>query len=67
MASIGKDNDLRSFDVPEISRHAGGYTIYKIVLQVTPKELTENSYQVRMCLIGIFIVKFLGCLLETLF
>jgi hypothetical protein len=46
MASSTKENDLRSFDVPEISRHAGGYTVYKIVLQVTPKELTENSYQV---------------------
>jgi hypothetical protein len=46
MASIGKDDDLRSFDVPEIARHAGGYTIYKIVLQITPKELTENTYQV---------------------
>ncbi|CAF0921488.1 unnamed protein product [Adineta steineri] len=46
MASMGKDDDLRSFDVPEIARHSGGYTIYKIVLQVTPKEITENSYQV---------------------
>jgi len=46
MASMGKDDDLRSFDVPEIARHPGGYTIYKIVLQITPKELTENTYQV---------------------
>jgi hypothetical protein len=46
MASIKKDDDLRSFDVPETERHSGGYTIYKIVLQVTPKELTEKSYQV---------------------
>ena len=46
MASIKKDDDLRSFDVPEATRHSGGYTVYKIVLQVTPKELTENSYQV---------------------
>jgi len=46
MTSIGKDDDLRSFDVPEIARHSGGYTIYKIVLQITPKELTENTYQV---------------------
>ncbi|CAF3979068.1 unnamed protein product [Rotaria sp. Silwood1] len=45
MASITKDNELRSFDVPEIARHPGGYTIYKIVLQITPKEITENSYQ----------------------
>ena len=67
MASIGKDNDLRSFDVPEISRHSGGYTIYKIVLQVTPKEITENSYQVCIYLRRIFIIKLLGCLLETLF
>ncbi len=46
MASIGKDDDLRSFDVPETARHSSGYTIYKIILQITPKELTENSYQV---------------------
>jgi hypothetical protein len=46
MASIAKDDELRSFDVPEIARHSNGYTIYKIVLLVTPKELTENSYQV---------------------
>lgn len=46
MASITKDNDLRSFDVPESVRHSNGYTAYKIVLHVTPKELTENSYQV---------------------
>jgi len=46
MASIDKDDELRSFDVPEISRHPSGYTIYKIVQQVTPKELTENTYQV---------------------
>jgi hypothetical protein len=46
MASIGKDDDLRSFDVPEIARHSSGYTIYKIILQITPKELTDNSYQV---------------------
>ncbi|CAF2781817.1 unnamed protein product [Rotaria sp. Silwood2] len=46
MASmITKDDELRSFDVPEIARHPRGYTIYKIVLQITPKELTENSYQ----------------------
>lgn len=47
MASIVKDEELRSFDVPEVARHAGGYTIYKIILQVTPKEITENSYQVK--------------------
>ena len=46
MATLVKDDELRSFDVPEVTRHAGGYTIYKIVLQVTPKEITENSYQV---------------------
>ncbi|CAF0969684.1 unnamed protein product [Rotaria sordida] len=45
MASITKDNELRSFDVPEIARHPSGHTIYKIVLQITPKEFTENSYQ----------------------
>lgn len=49
MASVTKDDELSSFDVPETARHPGGHTIYKIVLQVTPKELTENSYQV--CLI----------------
>ncbi len=46
MASITKDHELSSFDVPETARHSGGQTVYKIVLQVTPKELTENSYQV---------------------
>ncbi|CAF0879781.1 unnamed protein product [Adineta ricciae] len=46
MATLVKDDELRSFDVPEVTRHAGGYTIYKIVLQVTPKEITENSYQI---------------------
>lgn len=46
MASITKDDELSSFDVPEIDRHSSGHTLYKIVLQVTPKELTENSYQV---------------------
>ncbi|CAF1605051.1 unnamed protein product [Rotaria magnacalcarata] len=45
MASITKDSELWSFDVPETARHPSGHTIYKIVLQVTPKELTENSYQ----------------------
>ncbi|UJR31968.1 hypothetical protein I4U23_019441 [Adineta vaga] len=45
MATLAKDDELRSFDVPEIARHSGGYTIYKIILQVTPKEITENSYQ----------------------
>jgi len=43
---MSKDDELSSFDVPETTRHPGGHTIYKIVLQVTPKELTENSYQV---------------------
>jgi len=47
MAGITKDDELCSFDVPETARHSSGYTIYKIVLQVTPKELTENSYQVE--------------------
>jgi hypothetical protein len=46
MASIAKDDELSSFDVPETARHSSGHTIYKIVLQVTPKEFTENSYQV---------------------
>lgn len=46
MASVSKDEELSSFDVPEATRHSSGYTIYKIVLQVTPKELMENSYQV---------------------
>jgi hypothetical protein len=46
MATIEKDDELRSFDVPEVTRHAGGYTIYKIIQQITPKELTENTYQV---------------------
>jgi hypothetical protein len=46
MASITKDDELCSFDVPETTRHSSGHTIYKIILQVTPKELTENSYQV---------------------
>ena len=46
MALAEKDEDLRSFDVPEVARHSGGYTIYKIIMQVTPKEITENSYQV---------------------
>jgi hypothetical protein len=46
MASLTKDDELCSFDVPETARHSSGHTIYKIVLQVTPKELTENSYQV---------------------
>jgi len=45
MASITKDDELSSFDVPE-TRQLSGNTMYKIVLQVTPKELTENSYQV---------------------
>lgn len=47
MASLPKDGELYSFDVPEIDRHSSSHTLYKIVLQVTPKELTENSYQVR--------------------
>ena len=42
-----KDNDLRSFDVPEAARHSSGYTSYKIILQVTPKDLSEDPYQVR--------------------
>ena len=46
MALVEKDEDLRSFDVPEVTRHPSGYTIYKIIMQVTPKEITENSYQV---------------------
>ncbi|CAF1258948.1 unnamed protein product [Rotaria sordida] len=45
MASSTKDTELCSFDVPETARHPSGHTIYKVVLQVTPKELTENSYQ----------------------
>ncbi len=45
MASITKDDELSSFDVPE-TRQLSGNTMYKIVLQVTPKELTENNYQV---------------------
>ncbi|CAF0740310.1 unnamed protein product [Adineta steineri] len=45
MASITKDDELCSFDVPETTRHSGGHTLYKIILQVTPKELTQNSYQ----------------------
>lgn len=49
MASLTKDGELYSFDVPEIDRQSSSHTLYKIVLQVTPKELTENSYQV--CLI----------------
>ena len=47
MASITADDELFSFDVPETTRHSSGHTLYKIVLQITPKELTENSYQVR--------------------
>ena len=46
MATIAKDDELTSFDVPETARHPSGHTIYKIVLQVTPKELSQNSYQV---------------------
>ena len=46
MASITNDDELCSFDVPEASRHSSRHTLYKIILQVTPKELTENSYQV---------------------
>jgi hypothetical protein len=46
MATITKDDELSSFDVPEVTRHSSGHTLYKIVLQITPKELTENSYQV---------------------
>lgn len=46
MASIDKTEDLQSFDIPEVTRHPDGYTIYKIVLQITPKEFTQNSYQV---------------------
>jgi len=45
MASIAKDDELSSFDVPETTRNSSGNTIYKIVLQITPKDLTENSYQ----------------------
>jgi hypothetical protein len=52
MASIIKDDELCSFDVPETTRHPSGYTNYKIVLQITPKELTENTYQV--CIVQIF-------------
>lgn len=48
MATIAKDDDLSSFDVPETTRSSGGHTLYKIILQVTPKELTENSYQVNI-------------------
>lgn len=48
MASAAKDDELSSFDVPETTKHSGGHTLYKIVLQVTPKELTENSYQVNI-------------------
>jgi len=59
MASIDKTEDLQSFDVPEVTRHPGGYTIYKIILQITPKEFTQNSYQVFQmkiffCIIRIF-------------
>jgi hypothetical protein len=46
MAAITKDDELCSFDVPETTRHPNGHTNYKIVLQITPKELTENTYQV---------------------
>ncbi|UJR14770.1 hypothetical protein I4U23_001758 [Adineta vaga] len=45
MASITKDDELCSFDVPEAVRSSYSYVNYKIVLQITPKELTENSYQ----------------------
>jgi hypothetical protein len=45
MASITKDDELSSFDVPEIDRQSSSNTLYKIVLQVTPKDLTANSYQ----------------------
>jgi len=44
MASITKDDELCSFDVPE-TRNSSGTTMYKIVLQITPRDLTENSYQ----------------------
>ena len=54
MASVDKDDELRSLDVPEVARHPGGYTIYKIILQITPKEITENSYQVHIRLSFIF-------------
>ena len=47
MMSITKQDDLYSFDVPETVHHSSGDTIYKIVLQVAPKELAENNYQVR--------------------
>lgn len=46
MLSITNNDELCSFDVPETARHSSGHTIYKIVLQVTPKELTANTYQV---------------------
>ena len=48
MASAAKDDDLYSFDVPETTRNANGPTMYKIILQVTPKDITKNGYQVNV-------------------
>ncbi len=67
-ASLTKDDELSSFDVPEIDRHSSSNTLYKIVLQVTPKELTENSYQVNSLFFNesISIHFHLACILETI-
>lgn len=47
MATVNKDEDLCSFDVPDVKRESNGPTLYRIVLQVTPKDITKNTYQVR--------------------
>jgi hypothetical protein len=46
MASVAKNDELSSFDVPEASPSSSNPTLYKIILHVTPKDITQNTRQV---------------------
>lgn len=47
MARANNNDDLTSFDVPTTTRsNHSGPTLYKIVLQVIPRDITKNGHQV---------------------
>jgi hypothetical protein len=45
MSVFIKEIGFCSFDVPDAERQSIGYTVYKIVLHVNPKELADDAYQ----------------------
>ena len=44
--SIIENGDIYSFDIPEVVRQTIGAPLYKIELNVTPKDQTQKPYKV---------------------